>query len=76
MTNLGGLIKSIRNLMRGDKGINGDAQRIEQLGWMLFLKIFDDKDMEIELLDEKYVSPIPSELQWRNWAADDDLTPI
>lgn len=58
--------------MRKDKGLNGDAQRIEQLGWMIFLKIFDDKDIEMELLDEDYVSPIPSELQWRNWATDDE----
>lgn len=58
--------------MRKDKGLNGDAQRIEQLGWMIFLKIFDDKDIEMELLNEEYVSPIPSELQWRNWAKDDE----
>jgi len=58
--------------MRQDKGLNGDAQRIEQLGWMIFLKIFDDKDIEMELLDEEYISPIPTELQWRNWAKDDE----
>ena len=66
MVNISGIIKSIRNLMRGDKGINGDAQRIEQLGWMIFLKIFDDKDIEMELLEDKYKSPIPKKLQWRN----------
>ena len=70
--NIGGIIKSIQNIMRQDKGLNGDAQRIEQLGWMIFLKIFDDKDIEMELLDEAYVSPIPSELQWHNWASDDE----
>ncbi|WP_310440818.1 N-6 DNA methylase [Sulfuricurvum sp.] len=70
--NISGIIKSIRSLMRGDKGVNGDAQRIEQLGWMIFLKIFDDKDIEMELLDDTYVSPIPSQLQWRNWASDDE----
>jgi len=58
--------------MRQDKGLNGDAQRIEQLGWMIFLKIFDDKDIEMELLDDDYISPIPSELQWHNWASDDE----
>ena len=58
--------------MRQDKGLNGDAQRIEQLGWMIFLKIFDDKDIEMELLSDEYVSPIPKHLQWRNWAADDE----
>lgn len=70
MANIGGIIKTIQNIMRKDKGLNGDAQRIEQLGWMIFLKIFDDKD--IELLDENYISPIPNELQWRNWATDDE----
>ncbi|NHZ85331.1 MAG: N-6 DNA methylase [Planctomycetia bacterium] len=72
MGNIGGIIKTIRNLMRGDRGINGDAQRIEQLGWLLFLKIFDDKDIEMEMLDANYQSPIPVEFQWRNWAADDE----
>jgi type I restriction enzyme M protein len=72
LANIGGIIKSIQNIMRKDKGLNGDAQRIEQLGWMIFLKIFDDKDIEMELLDENYVSPIPSELQWRHWAIDDE----
>ncbi len=58
--------------MRKDPGVSGDAQRIEQLGWMISLKIMDDKDKEIELFNEKYVSPIPKELQWRKWAADDE----
>jgi type I restriction enzyme M protein len=72
MANLGAIIKSIRDIMREDRGINGDAQRLEQLGWMLFLKIFDDKDLESELLDENYKSPIPKKYQWRNWAADSE----
>lgn len=72
MTNLSGLIKSIRDIMREDRGINGDAQRIEQLGWMLFLKIFDDKDQELELIEDNYKSPIPKKYQWRNWAADSE----
>src|ERR1039457_1817100 len=72
MSNLSGIIKTIRNDMRQDRGISGDGQRIEQLGWMLFLKIFDDKDKELELMDDKYKSPIPEELKWRNWAADDE----
>lgn len=71
-TNLSGIIKSIRNDMREDRGVSGDGQRIEQLGWMLFLKIFDDKDKELELLDDKYKSPIPDKFKWRNWAADDE----
>jgi type I restriction enzyme M protein len=72
--NISAVVKSIRNIMRQDKGVNGDAQRLEQLGWMLFLKIFDAKDEEMEDMDEtgKYVSPIPTEYQWRNWAADDE----
>mgnify|MGYP000919566608 FL=1 len=72
MSNLSGIIKSIRNDMREDRGISGDGQRIEQLGWMLFLKIFDDKDKELELLDDKYKSPIPDKFKWRNWAANDE----
>lgn len=54
--------------MRQDRGISGDAQRLEQLGWMLFLKIIDDKDKELELIDDDYVSAIPTKFQWRNWA--------
>ena len=72
MANISRIIKTIQNIMRKDKGLNGDAQRIEQLGWMIFLKIFDDKDIEMELLVDNYISPIPSELQWRNWATDDE----
>jgi type I restriction enzyme M protein len=58
--------------MRQDAGVDGDAQRISQLAWMLFLKIFDDKEKEPELTDENYESPIPERLRWRNWAADDE----
>jgi type I restriction enzyme M protein len=55
--------------MRQDRGISGDAQRLEQLGWMLFLKIMDDKDKELEVTKEKYVSVIHKKFRWRNWAA-------
>lgn len=72
MSNIGGIIKTIRDIFRKDPGLSGDAQRIEQLGWMIFLKLFDDKDKEKELLNPKYKSPIPTELQWRNWAEDDE----
>jgi type I restriction enzyme M protein len=72
MSNIGGTIKSIRDIFRKDPGLSGDAQRIEQLGWMIFLKLFDDKDKEKEILNPKYKSPIPAELQWRNWAEDDE----
>ncbi len=70
MANLSGIIKSIRDIMWQDNGLNGDAQRIEQLGWMLFLKIFSDKDEELELLDDNYRSPIPPQYKWHNWASD------
>ena len=70
MANLSGIIKSIRDIMWQDNGLNGDAQRIEQLGWMLFLKIFSDKDAEMELMDDNYRSPIPPQYQWHNWASD------
>lgn len=63
-------IKSIQDIMRKDAGVDGDAQRISQLVWMFFLKIFDDRELEYELADEVYHSPIPEHLRWRNWAAD------
>src|SRR3989344_7124636 len=63
------VIKSIQDIMRKDAGVDGDAQRVSQLVWMLFLKIFDDKEQEYELIDPKYKSPIPEKLRWRNWAA-------
>src|SRR3989344_1211087 len=64
------VIKSIQDVMRKDAGVDGDAQRLSQLVWMLFLKVFDDKERgEQELYDPKYKSPIPEKLRWRNWAA-------
>lgn len=72
MANIGGIIKSIRDIFRKDPGLNGDAQRIEQLGWMIFLKLFDDKDKEKEILNPSYKSPIPTDLQWRAWAENDE----
>jgi len=72
MSNISGTIKSIRDIFRKDPGLSGDAQRIEQLGWMIFLKLFDDKDKERELLDPNYKSAIPADLQWRNWAENDE----
>jgi len=64
------LIKNLRNIMRQDQGVAGDGQRIEQLGWMLFLKLYDDQEKFYELRDSNYKSPIPEKLRWRNWAAD------
>jgi type I restriction enzyme M protein len=63
-------VKSIQDVMRQDTGVDGDAQRISQLCWMFFLKIIDDQDQELELLNAEYRSPIPKALQWRTWAAD------
>jgi type I restriction enzyme M protein len=70
MKNLGGSIKSLRNFMRKDPGVSGDGQRIEQLGWLLFLKILDASDHELELIKDDFISPIPEHLRWCNWAAD------
>lgn len=64
-------VKTIQNIMRGDSGINGDAQRIEQLTWLLFLKIYDTKEDDWEFFDDDYQSIIPDNLRWRNWAVDD-----
>ncbi len=72
MKNIGNIIKTLQNIMWKDAGVSGDAQRIEQLGWMISLKILDDKDQELELMDDNYKSPIPEKLQWRNWAADSE----
>jgi type I restriction enzyme M protein len=65
-------IKSIQDIMRKDAGVDGDAQRIGQLVWMFFLKIFDDQEQELELLQDNYTSPITERLRWRNWAADSE----
>lgn len=63
-------VKSIRDTMRQDAGVDGDAQRIGQLCWMFFLKIIDDQDIQLELFKDDYRSPIPERFQWRTWAAD------
>ncbi|MGX1447695.1 type I restriction enzyme M protein [Bacillus sp. 153480037-1] len=65
-------IKSIQDIMRQDSGVDGDAQRIAQLVWMIFLKIFADKEAESEILEDDYQSPIPDELRWHNWASDEE----
>ncbi len=63
-------IKSIQDIMRKDVGVDGDAQRLSQLAWMLFLKIFDAQETELEMTRDDYRSPFPQKLRWRNWAAD------
>lgn len=67
---LNNFVKSIRNIMRNDAGINGDAQCIEQIAWMLFLKVYDEKENDWEFDDENYTSFIPENCRWRNWAKD------
>lgn len=63
-------IKTIQDIMRKDVGVDGDAQRIGQLTWLIFLKIFEDREKEFELIDDDYKSPIPEPFRWRNWAED------
>lgn len=65
------LVKRIQDIMRNDAGVDGDAQRISQMTWMFFLKVYDAKEEEWEFYDENYKSLIPNELKWRNWAVDD-----
>ena len=72
MANISGIVKSARKIMRQDTGTGSDELRILQLGWMLFLKIFSDKDKELELIQDDYISPIPEQLHWEEWAGDDE----
>ena len=68
MSNISGIIKSIQDIMRKDVGVDGDAQRISQLVWMFFLKIFDDREAELEIIEDNYTSPLPDHIRWRSWA--------
>ena len=65
-------IKSIQDIMRKDVGVDGDAQRLSQLVWMLFLKIFDDRETQWELLQDNYKSPLLEKYRWRNWASNSE----
>ena len=67
--NISTAIKSIQDIMRKDVGVDGDAQRLSQLVWMLFLKIFDDRETQWELLQDSYKSPLLEKYRWRNWAS-------
>ena len=67
---LNNFVKKIQDIMRNDAGVNGDAQRIEQMTWILFLKIYDSQEDKWEFYDDNYVSIIPEKLRWRNWAVD------
>ena len=68
------IIKRLQNIMRQDAGISGDAQRIEQMVWLFFLKVYDaqEETWEYKSRREKneFKSIIPEELRWRNWAVD------
>lgn len=72
--NLSGFVKSIRDIMRNDAGINGDAQRIEQIAWMLFLKVYDAQEQNWEMDEDDFESIIPDDCKWSNWAQNDNLT--
>lgn len=71
MSNLTGFVKRLRDIMRNDAGVNGDAQRIEQIAWLLFLKVYDAKEQDWEWDDENYQSVLPEKCRWGRWAADD-----
>lgn len=70
MSNVSSFVKRIRDIMRNDSGINGDAQRIEQIVWMLFLKVYDAKEEDWEIDDPDYQSIIPEGYRWKEWAED------
>lgn len=72
MGNIPSIIKSIRDIMRKDAGVDGDAQRISQMVWMLFMKIFSDQEKEWDITLEDYNSPIQKKYKWENWASDDE----
>ena len=71
MSNLTGFVKRLRDTMRNDAGIDTDVQRLAQIVWMLFLKVYDAKEQDWEWDDEEYTSIIPEECRWQNWAHDD-----
>ena len=76
MSNLSGFVKRLRDIMRNDAGINGDAQRIEQIAWMLFLKVYDSKEQDWEVDEDDYASIIPEKCRWQNWAANKDAKTV
>ena len=72
MPNISSVIKSIQDIMRKDTGVDGDAQRLSQIVWMLFLKIFADKEDEAGVMKDDYKSPLDEKYRWQNWAQDDE----
>lgn len=75
---LSGIIKTCRNIMRKDKGMNGDGDRLPMLTWIMFLKFLDDneelQETDAKLQNKKYQSAIASPYRWRDWAKDKNLT--
>lgn len=73
---LSGTIKTIRNIMRKDKGLNGDLDRLPMLTWLMFLKFLDDSDelhkVSDELAGRPHVPLIEEPYRWRDWAAKQD----
>ena len=72
MPNISSVIKAIQDIMRKDTGVDGDAQRLSQIVWMLFLKIFADKEEEAEVMSDDYKSPLEEKYRWQTWAKDDE----
>jgi type I restriction enzyme M protein len=62
-------IKSIQDIMRQDVGVDGDAQRLAQLVWLIFLKILDDSDESLKIRNDKFIPTLPEKLRWSTWAA-------
>lgn len=67
-----GFIKGIQNEMRKDDGVDGDAQRLSQLVWLIFLKVLDDDERQKEFLDNTYTPAVPEKYRWKTWAGHDD----
>ncbi len=67
---IGNIIKRLQDIMRNDSGVNGDAQRIEQIVWILFLKVYDAREIRWERYERNYESIIPENMRWRAWAID------
>ncbi len=72
MSNISSVIKAIQDIMRKDTGVDGDAQRLSQIVWMLFLKIVADKEEETSVLKDDYKSPLEKKYRWQTWAKDDE----
>ena len=69
------IVKSIQDIMRKDAGVDGDAQRLGQMAWLLFLRIFDEQEMDLEAESDDYKPAIPAHLMWREWAASTKTNP-